>query len=185
LAAVAFGLDGLNGSRGVSDPIRQAEASPAAESTAQAESPLGWIVRLRYPSSWSELSADDHVAIRDPASGGVFLAGIDALDGPNSSADRFVARWAGTTAASYGVVRVTDATPQQSGSTLYSLEAALEADASRDAMVLVTAYSESEQTLFRWWAALGITEENAPTMRGIAESVEARETSDALSQQER
>jgi serine/threonine protein kinase/class 3 adenylate cyclase len=166
-----------------SDPLPELEtaAVPAPalplDGVARATTTNQWIIRIRYPVTWPVVSAptDGHAAVRDPTTGGLFLAGLDFLEGLDVPPRGFVDRWTATTAANYAQVAVVSAEPQTGGSAAYRLDVVQGSQAVRQGVMFVTPVTDiaAGETLFRWWAALNMTEANAATFEEMARWVEA------------
>ena len=146
------------------------------DAIARASTDAELLIQIRHPLTWPIVSqpTDGHVAVRDPVTGALFLAGIGVVDGLDVPARAFVSRWAATTVAPYAQVAVVSSEPPTSETFAFRLDVIQGSQAVREGVVVVTPFTEVDagQTIFRWWAALNQSEATAATFRAMAASVE-------------
>jgi len=158
-------------------PASAAPTAPLAlDAIARTTTESGLVAEVIYPSSWrvTTTSADSHLAIRDPNSGAVFLAGVDVLSGTGTRPSDFVEQWRTGGVMRYGTVsRVVEGVP--SGDAWpFRLEWVLADGLQTAGSMLVTPFTQPDggTSLFRWWATVGNQPEAVPTLLAIAQSLE-------------
>ena len=173
--------EGATSPQTVAGSARAAEGAGAAgasilDATARAATDADLLIQIAHPATWPIVSqpTDDHVAVRDPSSGAIFLAGIDVMQGLDIPARVFVERWSATTAATYANVAVVSARPAAGSSVAFRLDVTQGSQAVREGVAFVTPLTEVEsgRTLFRWWAALNQDDGVAATLEAMAQSTE-------------
>ena len=169
ITEAAVGVVGNAGTEPLGEPL-------PLDAIARATTDADLLIQIRHPVTWPIVSqpTDRHVAVRDPVTGALFLAGIDVVGGLDVPARVFVDRWAATTLAPYAQVAVVSSEPPTGGTFAYRLDVIQASQAVREGVVVITPLTEVEQgqTIFRWWAALNQSEATAATFQAMAESVE-------------
>ena len=169
ITETAGGVVGNAGTEPLGEPL-------PLDAIARATTDADLLIQIRHPVTWPIVSqpTDRHVAVRDPVTGALFLAGIDVVGGLDVPARVFVDRWAATTVVPYAQVAVVSSEPPTGSTFAYRLDVIQSSQAAREGVVVITPFTEVEQgqTIFRWWAALNQSEATAATFQAMAESVE-------------
>jgi len=180
-------------SQGASPPLQGTSAAatgaevPAAETPAPAGPPeldaigrsstqSGLEIEVLYPTAWRVVSTvtDEHLALRDPETGALFLAGVNATSATDVPPRGFVDQWSDATARRYATLtRIIDQAPQGDAFP-FALELVRVEGGQEQGTMLVTPFAQPDGsgTLFRWWATFGNADALIPTFQAMATSLE-------------
>lgn len=142
---------------------------------------VGATIEVVFPAGWEVVSqpTDRHLALRDAATGTLFLAGIDQMPARDVAARAFAETWVGTTGRRYARITIRAADPPQGQAWPFLLDAVRTGSLVERGTMLVTPFVDQTNTLFRWWASLGHTPASARTVQSIANTLEVVSVGDS------
>ena len=151
-------------------------APPPLDAIGRSSTQSGLDIEVLYPTAWRVVSTDtdDHLAIRDPLTGGLFLAGVHATSDTDLRPRGFADQWSDGTARRYATLtRIVDQAPQGDAFP-FALELVRVEGGQEQGTMLVTPFVQPDGsgTLFRWWATFGNADALIPTFQAMATSLE-------------
>lgn len=139
---------------------------------ATVRTPAGLTVGVRYPDGWQVVSKRDegHLAVRDPATNVVFLAGLDEVEGGAMSSDAFADRWARDVGRLYTPLHIRRPAKVFDDASVFRLEVGNGSQPSASGTLSITAFEHKRvrRTAFQWWASLRNDEALIPTLQAMA-----------------
>ncbi len=159
-------VDGTPAVATVSEPLDR-ETTLATQS--------GLELSVRHPSSWRIVTSGEegHIGLRDIATSGVFITGLDASREPVLE---FARLWAVRLSHKYGRIDLSDTGTFDTAGSFWRFRIELRRATVPERGLLIVEEPPSSQsgTPYRWWAILGQTDANVPTALAMANSLGTR-----------
>jgi Protein kinase domain len=165
----------------VEPPVPSGSGSPAVlDREATLTLPSGLVLGVRHPAAWQPASvgADGFIGLREPATNGVFVTGIDES---RETVPAFARAWALRVSAKYGTVELRDQGTFDAATSRWSFRLDFHRAAAAETGLLIVDEpppAAGGVNLYRWWSLLGQTDANIPTALAMANTLSTRAATD-------